>query len=55
MQQTHSFRDGSGNFKHCVYSFLLKRIIALQGAVLPVPLDPTIQKTPHLQTVIDIS
>lgn len=29
-------------------------IIALWGAVLPVPLDPTIQNTSHLQTVINI-
>lgn len=55
MQWTQSFRDASGNFKHCVYSYLLEHIIALWEAVLPVPLDPTIQNTSHLQTVINIS
>lgn len=47
-------RDGSGNFEDFVYSYLLKRIIALWGAVLPIPLGPIIQNSPHLQTVINI-
>lgn len=51
----YSFRDGSGNLEHGVYSYLLKHIIALWGAVLSVPLDPIIKNSPHLQTAINIS